>query len=337
MKPVRDIQAGPTGGGAKSGIDPPGAEQAPAPNPQSAFRIPHSAIPGSPIRIPHSAVRNRTRRGRGFWRKAISYTILASLAAAFLFPVAWSLTASVKRLDEVYRFPPSLTVSEPQWSNYPRAVSRLPFLRFMLNTVLICVPAVAGQVLTASLAGYAFARLRWRGREVWFIVLLATMMLPGQILLIPHFLMYKSLGWVNTYKPLIVPAWLGGGAFFIFLFRQFFKGIPQGLEEAARIDGASDWQIYWRIFLPNAKPVLATVGVMSFIAHWKEFMAPLIYLSDFEKYPISLGLYMYNSLEGSWVNLLMAASVVALGPLVVLFFVAQRYFVRGMLLTGTKG
>ena len=180
-------------------------------------------------------------------------------------------------------------------------------------------------------------RLRFRGREVWFVVLLATMMLPGQVLLIPHFLLYKHLGWVNTYKPLIVPHWLGGGAFFIFLFRQFFKGIPRELEEAARIDGAGELGIYWRIFLPNAKPVLATVAVLSFIAHWKEFMGPLIYLSDFEKYPISLGLHMYNALEGSWVNLLMAASIVALGPLVVIFFVAQRYFVRGMLLTGTKG
>ncbi|HUS93098.1 MAG TPA: carbohydrate ABC transporter permease [Phycisphaerae bacterium] len=277
------------------------------------------------------------RHPRRLIGKAFSYLILLALSASFLFPILWSMTASVKPLADVYKFPPELWVRHPQWGNYPEALSKLPFLAFMANTLVIVVSATAGQVLASSLVGYAFARLRFRGRGFWFVVLLATMMLPGQILLIPHFLTFKYLGWVNTYKPLIVPHWLGGGAFFIFLFRQFFKGIPQELEEAARIDGAGDFQIYWRIFLPNARPVLATVAVMAFIGHWKEFMGPLIYLSDFEKYPISLGLHMYNSLEGAWVNLLMAASVVALGPLVIIFFLAQRHFVKGMLLTGTKG
>ena len=284
-----------------------------------------------------AAATRRPRKKRGLLGKAVSYSILAALSLSFLFPILWSMTASVKPLKKVYEFPPELWVSDPQWSNYGEALSKLPFFAFLANTLVLVVGATAGQVLSSSLVGYSFARLPFRGKAFWFMVLLATMMLPGQILLIPHFLTYKYLGWVNTYKPLIVPHWLGGGAFFIFLFRQFFKGIPRELEEAARIDGASDFQIYWRIFLPNAKPVLAAVTVMSFIAHWKEFMGPLIYLSDFEKYPISLGLHMYNSLEGSWVNLLMAASIVALGPLVIIFFFAQRYFVKGMLLTGTKG
>lgn len=277
------------------------------------------------------------RGRRGVVGKAVSYLVLAVLSASFLLPILWSMTASVKPLRKVYEFPPEIWVAQPRWANYPEALSKLPFFAFLANTLVIVAGASTGQVLSSSLVGYAFARLRFAGREVWFVVLLATMMLPGQILLIPHFLIYKHLGWVNTYKPLIVPHWLGGGAFFIFLFRQFFKGIPRELEEAARIDGAGDLAIYWRIFLPNAKPVLATVAVMSFIGHWKEFMGPLIYLSDFEKYPISLGLHMYNALEGSWVNLLMAASIVALGPLVVIFFFAQRYFVKGILLTGTKG
>ena len=290
---------------------------------------------GSRPVLPPVAARPSRRRAR--LGKAVAYAVLAALGVSFLFPILWSMTASVKPLEEVYRFPPEIWVSQARWSNYPEALSKLPFFAFLGNTLVIVVAACFGQVLSSSLVGYAFARLRFRGRGIWFVVLLATMMLPGQILLIPHFLLYKHLGWVNTYKPLIVPHWLGGGAFFIFLFRQFFKGIPRELEEAARIDGAGDLAIYWRIFLPNAKPVLATVGVMSFIAHWKEFMGPLIYLSDFERYPISLGLHMYNSLEGAWVNLLMAASIVALGPLVVIFFFAQRYFVKGMLLTGTKG
>lgn len=292
-------------------------------------------MPREPAREP--ARPRRTRRVRKLLWNAFLYAVLMLLAASFLMPILWSVTASLKGLGEVYKFPPEFWVRDPQWGNYGRALSKLPFFTFLLNTLIITVAATTGQVLTASLVGYAFARVRWRGRELWFVIMLATMMLPRQILLIPHYLLYKNLGWVNTYKPLIVPAWLGGGAFFIFLFRQFFKGIPRELEEAGRLDGASEWQIYWQIFLPNAKPALATVGVMSFIAHWKEFMGPLIYLSDFEKFPISLGLMMYNSLEGSWVNYLMAASLVALGPLVILFFLAQRYFVKGLLLTGSKG
>ena len=269
--------------------------------------------------------------------QAVMFVILCILSLGFLFPIMWAMTASVKPLGDVYQFPPSLLIQHVQWSNYNQALSKLPFLRFMANTLIICVSSTSGQVLAASLVGYAFARLNWRGRDVWFIVLLATMMLPGQILLIPQYLLYQTLGWVDTYKPLIIPPWLGGGAFFIFLFRQFFKGIPKEMEEAARLDGTSEWRIYWHIFMPNAKPVLATVGVMGFIGHWKDFMGPLIYLSDFQKYPISLGLQMYNSLEGSWVNYLMAASIVALTPLLILFFVAQRQFVRALLLTGSKG
>ncbi len=265
------------------------------------------------------------------------YGLLIAVGLLFLFPIIWSLTASVKSLGDVYRFPPELWVSDPQWSNYPTAMSRLPFVRFMANSFVITIASTLGNVFTASMVGYAFARLRWRGRDFWFIVVLATMMLPPQVLLIPHYLIFKELGWVNTYKPLIVPHWLGGGAFFIFLFRQFFKGVPREMEEAARIDGASTWRIYWSIFLPNAGPILATVAVLAFIGHWKDFMGPLIYLSDFEKYPISLGLQMYRSLEGAWINLLMAASVVALAPVVVLFIIAQRYLVKGLLLTGSKG
>jgi ABC-type glycerol-3-phosphate transport system permease component len=272
--------------------------------------------------------------------KGFMLLLLLAISITFLLPIIWSLTASVKTIGEVYEFPPSFWVDNPQWSNYKSALSKLPFFRFMGNSFIITFAATTGQVLTASMVGYAFARLRWFGRDVWFIILLATMMLPAQVLLIPHYLLFKNLDWVNTYKPLIVPSWVGGGAggaFFIFLFRQFFKGIPVSMEEAARIDGANEWQIFWRVFLPNAKPAIATVAVMSFIAHWKDFMGPLIYLSDFTRYPISLGLQMYNALEGSWINYLMAASVVALGPLVLLFFIAQRYLVKGLLLSGTKG
>ena len=270
--------------------------------------------------------------------QALLYGLAIGISAAFLFPVLWAVGASLKPLGEVYRFPPTLLAWPPRWDNYPEALSKLPFARFFGNTFIITLSCTIGQVLSASLVGYAVARLHWRGRNVWFVCLLATMMLPGQVLLIPHYLIYKNLGWVNTYKPLIVPSWLGGGAFFIFLFRQFFKGVPTDLEDAARIDGAGELRIWAHVFLPLAKPIVITVAVMSFIAHWKEFMMPLIYLSDYERYPIALGLRMYQQVEGgSFVHYLMAASVVALSPLLLLFFLAQRYITRGLLLTGTKG
>ena len=275
------------------------------------------------------------------WRriaaKAAMYLLLSAVALLFLFPILWAIGASFKSLRDVYQFPPTLWVEEWHWSNYPEALRKLPFLDFMRNTVVICVAATTGQVISCSLVGFSFARLQWKGRDVFFVVLLATMMLPGQVLLIPRYLLFDALGWINTYKPLIVPYWLGESAFFIFLFRQFFKGIPKSLEEAAILDGATTWQIYWHIFVPNAKPVIATVAVMSLISHWKDFMHPLIYLNEMSKFPISVGLDMYNSLEGSWINLLMAASLTALAPLVILFFLAQRFFVQGMLLSGTKG
>ena len=265
------------------------------------------------------------------------YALAIGLSAMFLFPLVWALGASFKPLLEVYRFPPSFLHWPPRWENYPEAISKLPFFRFIGNTLIITTAATVGQILSASLVGYSFARLRWQGRNFWFVCLLATMMLPGQILLIPHYLIFKNLGWVNTYKPLIVPAWLGGSAFFIFLFRQFFKGVPGELTDAARIDGANELRIYGSIILPLAKPVMITVGVLSFMGNWKEFMMPLIYLSDYQQYPISLGLRMYQQVEGgSFVHYLMAASVVALSPLLVLFFFSQRYITQSLLLTGTK-
>lgn len=271
------------------------------------------------------------------WRRWIGFTVLAVIALLFLVPLLFAVSASLKTLDKVVTFPPSLWVSDPQWSNYPAALAKLPFARFMVNSFVIASLATVGQVLSAALVGYAFARMPWRGREGWFLVLLATMMLPSQVVMIPHYLLYKELGWLGTWKPLIVPSWLGGGAFSIFLFRQTFKSMPREFEEAARLDGCTEFQIWWRIYLPNAKAVLATAATLGFIGHWKDFLGPLIYLSDFETYPISVGLQMYQTLEGSWTNYLMAASLVATLPLVVLFAVCQRFLVKGMLLSGSKG
>ncbi len=294
-----------------------------------ALRRPHR-----PARPVNPRLARLARRGSG----VLAWAVLAGLSAIFLMPFIWSLSASLKPLGGVYAFPPELGVADPQWQNYPAALAKLPFGRFVLNTLIIALASVAGQLLTGSMAGYAFARLRWPGRDLCFGLLLAGMMLPAGLLVLPQFLIFGALDWVNTYKPLIVPSWLGGAAFFVFLFRQFFRAIPVELEEAARLDGASEWGLYWRVFLPLSKPVLITVGLMSFVAHWQEFMAPLIYLSDFRRYPVSLGLRMYQSMEGgTYVNLLMAASVVATVPLIVLFLIGQRYFTRSLLLTGSKG
>ncbi len=277
------------------------------------------------------------RRRRAWGSCLFIYGVLVVLGVGFACPLVWAFCASLKPLDEVYAFPPQFWPGEPLWGNYSEALGKLPFARFFFNSCVITGACVVGTVLTSSMAGYSFARLKWRGRGFWFVVLLATMMLPGEVLLVPHFLQYKWLGWINTYKPLIVPSWLGGGAFFIFLFRQFFKTVPREMEEAAMLDGATHWQIYTRIMMPLARPVVVTAAVLSFISHWQEFLGPLVYLSDVEKYPLSLGLRMYQGMEGGYVNLLMAASLVTLLPLAIIFFLTQRYFVRGLLVTGTKG
>ena len=196
--------------------------------------------------------------------------------------------------------------------------------------------AAAGQVVTGAMAAYAFARLRWRGREVCFVLLLSTLMLPRHVTMVPQYLMFKRLGWVDSYKPLVVPFFLGGSAFYIFLLRQYFLTIPRELEEAALLDGAGHWRIFWSVIVPNARPALATVAVLSFIARWNDLLAPVIYLDSFEKYTVSVGLTTFRSAQVGYVNTLMAAATLALVPVVVVFFVAQRVFVRGLALAGAK-
>ncbi len=305
---------------------------------QAGQQVPVSAMQAA-ARAAGKEVRRAPSRaaGEGPLGLLLRYVVLLALSLLFLFPFLWSVASSLKTLNHVYDFPPSLLVRDPQWGNYAEAMSVLPFPRFILNSFFVCGLVVLGQVISASMVAYAFARLRWIGRRFWFIVVLATLMLPFQLLVIPQYLIFRSIGWVNTFKPLIVPAWLGGGAFAIFLLRQFFMSIPRDLEDAARLDGASDFQVLWHLILPLARPALITVAVLSFIATWKQFFGPLIYLSSPEKYTTALGLSMFQSMHGSFANLLMAASVITALPLVVLFFAAQRFLVRGILLTGMKG
>lgn len=226
------------------------------------------------------------------------------------------------------------------WSNFHDALMNpaMPFPRFFLNTVIIVVLTVLGATLSAALCAYGFARIRFRGREPLFILLLATMMIPGQVTMIPVYILFKELHWINTYLPLIVPAWFGGGAFSIFLLRQFFQGIPHEMEEAARMDGCGPLSTWWRIILPLSLPALATVGIFTFMGAWNDFMGPLIYINDTEKYTLALGLNLFKGQYGTDTpQLMMAATLVVLIPVLLLFFFAQKQFIQGIVISGVKG
>ncbi len=221
-------------------------------------------------------------------------------------------------------------------SNYLEVGRRVPLWRYMRNSVFLVIMNILGQILGASLAAYAFARLRWPGREFCFVLLLATLMVPPQVTLIPVFLIFKNLGWFNTLRPLYVPAF-AGAAFFIFLLRQFMRGIPTDLEDSAKIDGCGYLGIYWRIILPLIKPALATIAIFTFMTVWNDFMGPLIFITDQELYPLSLGLYALHAVMLGQHQMMMAAAVLMTIPVIVLFFAAQRQFIQGITLTGLKG
>lgn len=277
-------------------------------------------------------------RARSVVRVTATYILLVAFGIVFMLPFVWMLSSSLKSLPDVFVFPPQWIPQPPLWKNYYEALTTWPFLTWTANTLTVTVPVVVGTVLSSSLAGFALARLRGYGRNVLFALILATMMVPQQVTMIPTFLLFSKLGWVDTFKPLIVPAWFGD-AFSIFLLRQFFKGIPSELDDAARIDGCSYLGIYRRIMLPLAKPALATVAIFSFMNTWNDFLGPLIYLNSSSKYTIALGLTtMQAGMTGEtpW-HFIMAASVVSVLPVIALFFLAQRLFIQGIVVTGVKG
>ncbi len=269
------------------------------------------------------------------------YVGMTALSLIFMFPFFWTVSSSLKQVWELYTFPPTWFPASPQWQNYVRVLVKVPFMLWAWNSVYVVILTTAGTIISASLVAYSFARFRYRGREVVFLITLGTMMLPAQVTLIPQFILFHELGWINTLKPLWVPAWFGGGAFAIFLFRQFIMSLPRELDEAAIIDGASYPRVFWSILLPLCKPVLATVAVITFIASWNDFVNPLIYLSSPDTFTLAVGLnYFKNVPESSGMpleHLLMAASVMVILPVIVLFFAAQRYFVQGIVLSGIKG
>jgi multiple sugar transport system permease protein len=269
--------------------------------------------------------------------RTVAFLILVLGALTMLVPFYWMLATSLRDPGSIFLYPPRWIPSPIQWSNYHDALTALPFGQWYLNTIIVTVTSTLGQVLTASVVGYAFARLRAPGRDPLFLLLVATMLLPEQVTMVPVFLIFKHLGWIDTWLPLIVPAWLGGGAFYIFLCRQFFLSLPLELDDAAKIDGCSMLGIFFRIVLPLSKPVLAAVTVFSMVGKWNEFLYPVIYLNSQSKYVLSIGLRMFQDVNTTSWNWLMAASVVTVLPCLVVFFFAQKLFVQGIATTGIKG
>jgi multiple sugar transport system permease protein len=269
--------------------------------------------------------------------KVIIYLLCLAVSAVMLIPLLWLVRSSFMGLKQIFVFPPQWLPNPWQFDNYPKALTTIPFFRYFLNTMTILVPSVIGTVATSALAAYGFSRLRWPGRDVVFNILMTTLMLPYAVTLIPTFLMWAKLGLINTYWPLVLPSWFGGGIFFIFLLRQFFMTLPTELDEAATIDGANPLQIFWHIIIPLSRPALITVAIFSTLGAWNDFLGPLIYLNDSRQYTLALGLAEFTGLYTSQWHLLMAAATVVLLPVLILFFVAQRYFIEGIALTGSKG
>jgi len=283
-----------------------------------------------------------TRRGRRRSRKTgqiVAYVGLTGGAAVMVLPFFWMISTSLTARGMEFQVPPQWIPDPIVWSNYTEAIfkSGLPFPRFFVNTVIITSFNMVGVIFSASFAGFGFARLRFPGRNAIFVLVLATMMLPGIIMLIPTYLLFKTIGWVDTWLPLIVPSFLGGGAFYVFLFRQFFMGLPMEMDEAARIDGASTWHIYALIALPLSTPALISVGIFTFLNSWNNFLDALIYLNSIEKMTLAIGLLAFKGVRQSDWNLMMAAATVMIVPVLALFFVTQRYFVRGIVMSGLSG
>jgi ABC-type glycerol-3-phosphate transport system permease component len=268
--------------------------------------------------------------------RSVATAILVLVAFLFLVPVAWMISSSLKPSYAVLEVPPRFFPDPVKWSNYPEAMSIVPFGRFIRNSLFIALVTVMGHVMSCTVIAYGFARLRAPGKNALFWCVLATMMLPYPVTMVPTFMLFHALGWVDTFLPLTVPAFFGS-PFYIFLLRQFFLTLPPELEEAARLDGANTLQIIVRVVVPLSGPALATVALFTFQASWNDFLGPLIYLGNQQLYTVTLGLNQFRqSYTTDWAYL-MAASVVTTLPVLIVFLLGQRYFVQGIALTGMKG
>jgi multiple sugar transport system permease protein len=268
-------------------------------------------------------------------RKALGYAVLMLLAAIALIPFLWTLSTSLKSIDEVFVYPPQWLPSTPRWSNYSNLWHQLPMGRWIWNSSYIAVCAVVGKLILSSTAAFAFARLRFPGRDLIFYIFLGALMIPWEVTLIPGFVLMRQLGWIDTHLAIIIPSL--GDVFGIFLLRQAFMSIPSELEDAARMDGASHFMVYRRVVLPLSRPALAVVAVLGFMNVWNSFLWPLIMLNSTDKYTLPVGLQLLNSEHSTQWTFLMAGDMIALVPILVVYIAAQRYFVQGITLTGLKG
>ncbi|WP_059051318.1 carbohydrate ABC transporter permease [Paenibacillus senegalimassiliensis] len=270
-------------------------------------------------------------------KQTLAYIALIAISVMFLIPFIWMVRSSLMNLGQIFVMPPVWIPSPVQWDNFTRALTILPFDRFFLNTLIIVFFSVLGTVISSSVAAFGFSRISWKGRNTVFAILLSAMMLPGAVTLIPTFLGWRSLGFYDTYMPLILPAFFGGGIFNIFLLRQFYMTIPRDFDEAAVVDGAGYFQIYSRIILPLSRSAVIVVSLFTFLNAWNDFFGPLIYLKSSEKFTLALGLQMFQGAYTSQWDLLMAASAAVVLPCVVVFLIGQKYFLEGITLTGLKG
>ncbi len=269
-------------------------------------------------------------------RELITHAFLIAISIMWVLPLVWMVSTSLKTDAQIFTWPPQWIPRPFRFANYPEAVSYIPLTLYARNTVIIAAGTIVGSLLSCPLVAYGLARIPWKGRNVLFTLTLATMMLPFQVTMIPLFVMFRQIGWINTWLPLIVPSFFGS-AFYIFLLRQFFMGVPQDLVDAARIDGANELGIFVRIILPLVKPALAVIALFELLNRWGDFMGPLIFLNESRLYTISLGLQQYRSERSTEWAYLMAASTLVTLPVIIVFIFTQHTFIEGITLTGIKG
>lgn len=287
--------------------------------------------------LPRTAARTSSRvTGRRWLRTIVLHLVLIVLGIAFLMPLLWIISTSVKPPGQVFETPVKWIPDQVRWHNYAEVFTRLPFLTFIINSLVVTTLATVGSVLSSTTAAYALARLRWRGRNTVFRAMLVTMMLPPVVTMVPLFTVFKQVHLIDTFYPLWIPAWCAP-AFYVFLLRQYMMTIPKELDEAAKVDGASNFRTLWQVIVPQCRPAIATVAIFSGLTHYNDFMGPLIYISQNDKYTIPVGLMWFQGRFGQFWHLVMAATMITIVPLLILFLVAQKHFVRGITLTGLSG
>jgi multiple sugar transport system permease protein len=295
-------------------------------------------VTAKPVLIDRSS--NTSVRQRRLVGKTFTYLVLTLAGLMFSFPLFWTVSSSLQTWQELRSYTPHILPESPQWGNYAQVFEAAPFARWLANSFLIVFITIPGTIITATMTAYAFARFNFVGKNVWFILMLGTMMIPATVTLIPQYLLWFKLKMINTYVPLTIGAWLGGSAFMVFMLRQFILSLPRDLDEAATIDGANPFQILWRILAPLMKPALTTVAILQFLSEWNDFFGPFIYLNREELYTAAVGMryFQFVPLETTDPrdHLLMAAAAVMSLPVLFLFAVAQRYFISGVVMSGLK-